>query len=146
MKFRRAIGAIILDKNNNIVSFQRTDFPDNWQEPEGGIDENETAIEALFRELYEEINIDKDDFEIINETKQFIQYLFPNGEKFGYDGQEKKFFLVRLNKDKIFKFDNTEEIEFLNYKNMSANELLNSVPKFKKQMYETVLKEFKLLK
>ncbi len=145
MTFRRAIGAIVLDKNNNIISFQRTDFPESWQEPEGGIDNEETPIDALYRELYEEININKDDFEIIKETRNFIQYLFPNGQKFGYDGQEKKFFLIKLNKDKNFKFDNTEEVEFSNYKNMTAEELLNSVPKFKKEIYKTVLEEFGLL-
>lgn len=146
MKFRRAVGAIVLDKNNNIICFQRSDFPESWQEPEGGIDNNETPVEALYRELYEEINLDKNDFEIIKETKKFIPYLFVDGQKFGYDGQEKKFFLIKLNKDKNFKFDNTKEIEFSAHKIVTAEELLDKVPEFKRNMYREVLKEFEFLK
>lgn len=146
MSYRRAIAAIVLDRNNSLISFQRTDFPENWQEPEGGIDGEETPVEALYRELYEEVNIKKEDFEIVKETKDFIRYLFPNGPKFGHDGQAKKFFLIKLNKDIDFKFNNTEEIEFSNSKNMSAAELLNSVPPFKREMYKIVLEEFGFLK
>lgn len=146
MKFRQAIGAIILDKNDNIIVFQRRDYPENWQGPEGGIDEKETVTEALYRELKEEIDLNSDEFDVLIETKEFIRYFFEGGrQKFGFDGQEKKFFLVKLKTDKIFKFDNTKEIEFSSSKIMKAEDLLKKVPDFKKNMYEKVLKEFKLL-
>lgn len=146
MKFRKAIGAIVLDKNNNIIAFQRRDFPDSWQSPEGGIDEGETPKEALFRELKEEINLKKNEYEIIKETKEPIRYFFNENDKvrLGFDGQEKKFYLIKLNTDKTFKFDNTDEIEFISSKIMEAKELLEKVPIFKKEMYKKIIEEFKL--
>ncbi|MDR0571863.1 MAG: NUDIX domain-containing protein [Rickettsiales bacterium] len=147
-KFRKAVGAIILNKNSEILAFNRADFPDTWQGVEGGIDERETTLEALYRELFEEINLSREKFEIIKETKQFIKYLFnKGGEKFGFVGQEKKFYLVKIIDDfKDFKYDNsTQEVEFIGYKVMTAEALLNKVPPFKKEMYRSVLKEFGLI-
>lgn len=147
MNLRKAIGAIILDINDNIITFQRSDFNNTWQEPEGGIDIDETPSEALYRELWEEINLNKDDFTILKETKNFIPYLFSknNKKKFNFDGQEKKFFLIKLKSDKInFKYNNTDEVEFISHKITTPKELLESVPYFKKNMYKKVLNEFNL--
>lgn len=145
MKLRRGIGAIILDKNGDVIVFQRRDFPESWQSPEGGVDEGETPIEALVRELYEEVNLKKDEYAIIGETKEFIPYLFDSGKKFGFDGQEKKFYLVKLKADKEFKFDNTDEIEFMSSKIIKAKDILERIPTFKKEMYEKVLREFEMI-
>ena len=53
LKFRQAVGILILNTKNKILAFQRTDFPESWQAPEGGIDNNETPQEAMKREVYE---------------------------------------------------------------------------------------------
>lgn len=147
MKFRKGIGAIVLDQDNEIITFQRADFKNNWQAPEGGVDENETSEEALYRELMEEIGINKNDFIILKKTKEFIKYPFGEYKIPGFDGQEKQFFLIKLNIsiDK-FKYNNIQnEIEFINCKKTNSNELLHDIPYFKKEMYEKVLTEFGLL-
>jgi putative (di)nucleoside polyphosphate hydrolase len=147
-KFRKGVGAVILNKNGEILAFSRTDFPDTWQGVEGGIDEGETPIEAICRELLEEINLPREKFEIVKETKHFIKYLFDgDGKKFGFIGQEKKFYLIKIIDDfDDFKYDNdTQCVEFGGYKIMTAEALLAKTPPFKKKMYETVLKEFGLI-
>ncbi|GHU28429.1 RNA pyrophosphohydrolase [Bacilli bacterium] len=148
MNLRKAIGAVILDNNNNIVVFQRSDFPENWQCPEGGIDEDETPEEALARELQEEIGLTPEKFVILGKTKNFIPYLFKDGKsKYGFDGQEKQFFLVKLTGQPVeFKYDNNiEEIEFLGHKTIQVNKLIDLIPDFKKDLYREVLMEFGLL-
>lgn len=144
MNFRKGIGAIVLDKKGNIIVFQRNDYKDSWQGPEGGIDENETAIDALKRELWEEIGLSSEKYEILKETKDFIRYKF---EKpfMGFDGQDKKFFLIKLISEPNFKFDNKEdEIEFSNFKIIEAKEMIKLAPTFKKEVYLKVLEEFDL--
>ncbi|MDR2077638.1 MAG: NUDIX domain-containing protein [Rickettsiales bacterium] len=149
MNFRKAIGVIILDPDNNLVAFQRSDFPETWQCPEGGIDEGETPDRAMARELHEEIGLESKDFEVLEKTKNFIRYGFGEGMKInGYDGQDKQFFLVRLKKPVAeieFKYDNVaEEIEFLTYRLVRKDELISLLPKFKEELYKKVLTEFKL--
>ncbi|MDR1494628.1 MAG: NUDIX domain-containing protein [Rickettsiales bacterium] len=148
MRLRKAIGAIILGSRGGIIAFQRSDFPETWQCPEGGIDEGETPEEALARELEEEIGLDGKQFEIIGNTKSFIPYLFENGEqKYDFDGQEKMFFLVKLkNSSESFIYNReAEEIEFIDHKTVAAPELIELVPNFKKSLYRSVLEEFGML-
>jgi putative (di)nucleoside polyphosphate hydrolase len=150
MNFRKAVGAIILDFDaGGLVVFQRTDFPESWQCPEGGIEVGEAPEEAVVRELEEEIGLRAENFEILKKTRDFIRYDY--GKKVtlnGFDGQEKQFFLVRLRKPATeleFKYDSvTEEVEFSNYRVVRKDELVNLLPKFKVDLYRKVLAEFKL--
>lgn len=149
MKLRKGIGAIVLNNKNQVILFQRADYPENWQAPEGGIDEGETPKEALYRELNEEIGLSKDDFDIIASRDESFNYTFDEEikKKFNCDGQAKYFFVTRLKNDNFkFKFDNKEdEIEFLNFKVLDNNkDLAKNVPPFKKGIYEEVLEYFKL--
>lgn len=149
--FRLGIGAVILDRNKNIFAFQRADFKESWQCPEGGLDKNEDEINGLYRELYEEINLKKEDANLLDATKNYIPYYFNNNglKKFNNSvmGQKKKFFLLELKQDDFsFKFDILKnEIEFINFKTVKSSELLELVPNFKKDLYKQVLTEFRLL-
>jgi putative (di)nucleoside polyphosphate hydrolase len=144
-KFRKGVGAIILNKNSEIIAFNRADFTDNWQGVEGGMEEGETPLETLYRETFEEIGLGKNNFEIVGETKDFLRYSLPNGSWKGYDGQEKKFYLLKIvGSFNDFKYDNTDEIEFTQCKVVTVTELLDKVPKFKKDLYKKVVEEFKL--
>ena len=78
------------------MAFQRSDYKKNWQSPEGGSEDSETPKQALIRELYEEIGIKEEQYNILKET-DFIEYLFPKifisniKKKYNVDGQSKKF-------------------------------------------------------
>ena len=147
MIFRKGVGAIILNSKNKIIGFQRNDFRDNWQGPEGGLENGETPLEGIYRELYEEIGITENDLTFLQETKEFYRYCFLAPNKFGQDGQDKKFFLFKL-KDDNFKFIfniKKDEIEFCNYKEFETKEFLKFVPSFKRAFYEKILTEFGLL-
>lgn len=146
-KFRKGVGAIVLDEDGSLLSFQRADFRGSWQMPEGGMDGEETAEEAIYREINEEIGLAKGDYVILGKTEDFIRYLFVgNGGIPGFVGQEKQFFLIKLkvSADKI-RYDSTsEKLEFDSCKKTTPEEFLSEVPFFKKDMYEKVLRELKI--
>ena len=149
MKLRKAVGAIIINSKNHIIVFQRKDYPDSWQGPEGGIDKDETPIEAIYRELQEEVGLTKNDFDIINTRTESFKYFFneEGKKKYGIDGQEKYFFVIKLKDDNFeFKFDTKkDEIEFLDYKILEKNgDILKTIPPFKRDMYKEILEYFKL--
>lgn len=150
-EYRKGIGAIVLSKDNKIIAFQRYDFDKNWQGVEGGCDSKEKPRETLFREIKEEIGLDKTDYNIIKEFNEFIPYKFPDGIKKGINsiGQKKKFFLIKLkNEDQKFDFSsfNPDGNEFKDSKFVTAEELIKLVPQFKRDLYKKVLNGFGLIK
>ncbi|MDR3078664.1 MAG: NUDIX domain-containing protein [Rickettsiales bacterium] len=149
MRLREAVGAIVLDGNGNVIAFRRADFPENWQGPEGGLEEGETPEEALARELEEEVGLARSQFRVLGRTKTFIPYLFGDGKKSRQDcdGQRKMFFLIKITDPLAqFSYDRVaEEVEFTDHRTVTAPELVELVPQFKRDLYRSVLTEFGLL-
>ena len=122
---------------------ERTDIRDSWQFPQGGIDEGESAEQALFRELEEEICTN--DVKIIAEFPEWISYDFPShiAKKMKpFSGQTQRYYLVQLNKGAQINLD-TEIPEFSNHKFVDFEELFEYIAHFKRPVYEKVLGYFK---
>ncbi len=143
--YRKAVGAILMNNEGLTYLFQRMDFPESWQSIEGGMNEGEEALDAAYREVKEEVGIEKNKLELISQTKDFIKYNFPNNQiKHGFIGQEKKFFLFKfLGDNSEFSYKTTDEPqEFSNYKLVSKKDVIKFVPEFKENLYKAVLQEF----
>ncbi|MFK2821715.1 RNA pyrophosphohydrolase [Arcobacter sp. YIC-80] len=145
--FRPNVAAIVLSakypQTCEIFIASRTDVDNAWQFPQGGIDDGESAKEALFRELEEEIGTR--DVEIIAEYPKWVSYEFPPAiakKMQPYDGQIQKYFLVKLKKGA--KIDiNTEIPEFSEYKFVPTKNIYDYITFFKRTVYKQVLKYFR---
>jgi putative (di)nucleoside polyphosphate hydrolase len=144
-KYRNGVGVILINKDKNIYLFERSDVPNSWQCPEGGIDKGENPLDGALREMEEEVGISKNKVKLLAKTKDFIPYIIPEKfRRFDNIGQRKKFFLFEfLGNNKDFKFNKTEEVEFTNFKIIDPDELLGHIVNFKKDMYKKILEEFK---
>lgn len=145
--YRPNVAAIVLSSNypNSCEFFiaQRNDIKGAWQFPQGGIDQGETPLEALFRELKEEIGTDE--VEVIAECPTWVKYDFPStlSKKFNsFDGQKQKYFLVRLKNDSNINIE-TDIPEFDKYEFVGYDELFERVTNFKKQVYKQVVDYFR---
>ncbi|NOQ31070.1 MAG: RNA pyrophosphohydrolase [Helicobacteraceae bacterium] len=145
--YRPNVAAIILSneypQKKEIFLAERSDMSNIWQFPQGGIDEGESAEEALFRELEEEIGTDK--VKIVAEFPEWISYDFPQGvakRMKPYAGQKQRYYLVKLKKKAIINLE-TKHPEFISHKFVSVDELFDHVAHFKKPVYEKVVKYFK---
>lgn len=130
-------------QEKEIFLAQRNDIADVWQFPQGGIDDGEEVLEALFRELEEEIGTNE--VEIIAEFPEWVSYDFPTKiakNMKPFIGQKQRYFLVKLHKNANINIE-TKEPEFSDYKFVTADEVLNLSASFKKDVYESVINYFK---
>ena len=68
LPLRNGVGAIVLNKNNQIFVGKWIDNPGKfWQMPQGGVDDGEKYLEAMKRELFEETGIKN--FELVKEIE-----------------------------------------------------------------------------
>ena len=75
LRHRPNVGAIIKRRDGRILIGERFDVPGAWQFPQGGVKESESALEALSRELREEVSLDPTHYKVIN-SKGPYRYLF----------------------------------------------------------------------
>ncbi len=145
--YRPNVAAVILSSKYpfecELFVAKRSDMADVWQFPQGGIDEGESAKEALFRELEEEIGTK--DIEIIAEYPEWLSYDFPKNlakKMYPYDGQIQKYFLVRLKPGAKINL-NTKKPEFSSYKFIKYNEVFKFITYFKRPVYKKILEYFR---
>ena len=115
-----------------------------WQFPQGGIDEGESPVEALFRELKEEIGTDC--VEILAAYPRWLRYDFPAGvmakKMYPYRGQRQKYFLVKIKDPALINLE-TEIPEFNCYKFVPFDEVFSHIVYFKRPIYRKVLGYFR---
>ena len=145
-KYRHNVSEIVLSSaypfECRLFVGKRSDMEDIWQFPQGGIDEGESAREALIRELKEEIGTKE--LEVIAEYPEWLSYDFPSkvvSKMYPYDGQIQKYFLVRLKPNAKINL-NTKHPEFDDYRFVSKKEFFELVNHFKKRIYMQVIKYF----
>jgi putative (di)nucleoside polyphosphate hydrolase len=145
--YRPNVAAVIVSSDypsaKNIFIAERSDLHGVWQFPQGGIDEGESAEEALFRELKEEIGTKK--IEVIAEYPEWIAYDFPShvaARMTPFAGQKQRYFLVRLKKGAVINLE-TKHPEFKQYRFVGVDELFDNIAHFKKPIYEQVILHFK---
>ena len=146
--YRPNVAMIVINKDNKVLICRRRNTQ-TWQFPQGGIDPNEKIQEAMYRELFEEVGLLKEDVNIIGESKKMITYDIPItlrskvlGGKF--KGQDQKWFLLKTIKDDIKINLNNEVIpEFEEFEWVSYWRALDRIIDFKKEAYRQALTELR---
>ena len=95
-RFRQGIVAVIINERGQVLMAERSDYPGNWQFPQGGIDGDETPEQALYREVQEELG--NGEISILKTGQGKSQYRWPEAGK-KHVGQEHTWFLVEFNKN-----------------------------------------------
>ena len=147
LPLRTGVGVAVLNKKNQVFVGKRKDNPKkHWQMPQGGVDQGETYLDAMKRELSEETSIKN--IEILKEVNGWTEYELPDyllGKiwKGKYRGQKQKWFIVRfLGTDKEINLK-TNHPEFIDWKWIETQDLPSVIVHFKKKLYENLLPEIR---
>lgn len=148
LPYRPCVGAMLVNTMRMVFVAKRIDSEGNyWQMPQGGIDEGEDPVQAVFRELYEETGTDK--VSILAESDLWRNYDLPDdlvGKLWGgkYRGQRQKWFALQfLGEDKDINIKAHKTPEFSEWKWVDIEELVNLVVPFKKPLYVDIVTEFR---
>ena len=147
LPLRIGVGAIVVNNKNKIFVGKRKDNPVNkWQMPQGGVNENESFLAAMKRELDEETSIKN--IQIIKEIDGWFQYELPKNLlgivwQGKFRGQKQKWFVVRFTGEESEINLKTKLPEFIEWKWVEMDELPKIIVDFKKDIYEKLLIELK---
>ena len=147
LPMRQGIGVIVLNEKNEVFVGKRKDNPiDKWQMPQGGMDANETPLNAMKRELREETSITR--IKVLKEIQNWLEYELPPNLlgkiwKGKFRGQKQKWFIVRfIGNDSEIDL-NTQYPEFIEWKWVNPESLPEIIVDFKKILYEKLLLKIK---
>ena len=149
LPYRKCVGIMLINDEGLVFAGQRIDgIAEAWQMPQGGIDEGEDTYSAALRELEEETGISSKLVKFVAKSTESYFYDLPTelipklwGGK--YRGQEQKWFLFKfLGKDSQINIK-TSHPEFLNWRWIPMEQLIEKIVPFKKSVYSSVIAEFR---
>ena len=149
LPLRLGVGIVLLNPDNKVFVGKRIDNPVNfWQLPQGGVDKNEGLLCAAKRELKEETGVES--VKLIKQIDNWLTYELPKNLlgkiwKGKYRGQKQKWFIIRFvgNEEEIN--IKTKNAEFIEWKWIDINQLINVVVSFKLNVYKSIVKELNIL-
>ena len=118
-----------------------------WQFPQGGIHHHETPVQALYRELGEEVGLHPEDVEMVGYTQDWLRYQLPQRlicqrRKPVCIGQKQRWFLLKLLSDEhCVRLDRTAKPEFDHWRWVEPAAPVNEVVSFKRSVYRRALEE-----
>lgn len=145
--YRPNVGIVICNRKGQVMWAKRYG-QNSWQFPQGGINEGETPEQAMYRELYEEVGLQKTDVRILYASKQWLRYKLPK-RLLRYDskpfciGQKQRWFLLQLTTDETaINMNCSKTPEFDSWRWVSFWYPVRQVVSFKRDVYRRAMKEF----
>lgn len=144
--YRLNVGIIVVNDSGRVF-WGRRQGHDAWQFPQGGLATGETALEAMFRELNEEVGLEKGDVEVLGCTKRWLRYRLPkqylrHGKVPLVIGQKQKWYLLKLiASEQKLRLDLSDSPEFDSWRWVDYQEPPEQVIFFKRQVYAQAMKE-----
>ena len=145
--FRANVGIIIMNAESKLLWARRVN-QGGWQFPQGGIRPDEAPVDAMYRELREEVGLERRDVQLVTESRGWCRYTLPERYQRKHCeplciGQKQRWFMLRLvSDDTRIRFDLNDEPEFDHWEWVDVSVPAQKVIYFKREVYEQVLSEF----
>jgi putative (di)nucleoside polyphosphate hydrolase len=144
--YRANVGIILCNGESRLLLAGRIGSK-GWQFPQGGVMQGETAEQAMYRELKEEVGLDAADVDVLGSTADWLKYRLPDkymrhGSVPLCIGQKQRWFILRLvsSEDNV-QLDACETPEFDRWRWVEFWRPVNEVIYFKRRVYIRALHE-----
>jgi putative (di)nucleoside polyphosphate hydrolase len=152
--YRPNVGIVLANQRNEVFWGKRVN-QHAWQFPQGGIQHGETPVQAMYRELEEEIGLRQSHVRVLGRTREWLRYDVPErwsrhregpgGEPAPariYRGQKQIWFLLRMTgRDCDVRLRASGHPEFDAWRWNDYWVPLESVVEFKREVYRQALIE-----
>ena len=144
--FRPNVG-IILSNEQRRLFWGRRIGQNAWQFPQGGIRSDETPLEAMYRELEEEVGLTEQQVTVLGSTQGWLRYRLPRRfirRRCGPTciGQKQVWFMLRVDcGESAFCLDRSAKPEFDAWRWVRYWHPLREVVYFKRHVYTQALEE-----
>ena len=143
--YRLGVGIVLFNDKGLVFVGKRKDTAEAWQFPQGGIDNDEDPLEAVWREMAEEIGTTN--AQLIAQSSDWFSYDLPPdlaNKAWGgkYRGQRQLWFAFRFVGTDADIDLNTFTPEFSEWKWMPLAQVPDHIVDFKRAMYEQVVAQF----
>lgn len=142
--YRPNVGIVLMQSDGRLFWARRV-HRDGWQFPQGGMNTDETPVEAMYRELHEETGLQPGHVEVLGATPGWLRYRLPQrsirrNDRLVCIGQKQVWFLLRLTgKESDLQLDVTEKPEFDHWRWVDFWYPLDHVVTFKRHVYASAL-------
>ena len=144
--FRPNVGIILVNARNEVFWGKRI-REHSWQFPQGGIKHGESPVQAMYRELFEEVGLRPEHVKILGRTRGRLRYEVPKHWirrewRNTYRGQKQIWFLLRLvgrDSDVCLRASTHPEFDAWRWSHYWVP--LEAVIEFKRQVYQLALIE-----
>lgn len=138
MHFRANVVAIVTNDAGDVMAFERSDLPGQWQLPQGGLDDDESPVDAAWRELKEETGLSSKHVDLVDEFDEWTAYEWPDGpRKNGRMGQVQRWFTFQVEHDDVE--PEPDGVEFNDWKWVRREWLVENAVGFRQPSYRRVL-------
>ncbi len=144
--FRANVGMIICGDDGRVF-WGRRSGQSGWQFPQGGVNPGETPMDAMYRELQEEVGLERGQVELLGITRRWLRYKLPEryrrrNTEVECVGQKQLWFLLKLSvPESAFSFDQFDQPEFDRWRWVDYWYPINHVIYFKRNIYKRALRE-----
>nr|WP_154622507.1 RNA pyrophosphohydrolase [Providencia stuartii] len=145
--YRPNVGIVICNRQGQVL-WARRYGQHSWQFPQGGINPGESPEQAMYRELYEEVGLQRKDVRLLASTRNWLRYKLPKrlvrwDTKPVCIGQKQRWFLLQLQCNEAdINVQRSKSPEFDGWRWVSYWYPVRQVVSFKREVYRRVMKEF----
>ena len=143
--YRPNVGIVLMHPDGRVFWARRV-HRDGWQFPQGGMNTDETPLEAMYRELREETGLLPDHVAVLGVTPGWLRYRLPQrairrNDRLVCIGQKQVWYLLQFTgEESDLQLDLTEKPEFDHWRWVDFWYPVEHVVNFKRSVYASALR------